>query len=331
MIFNRYAQIALFTIPLLLSGCGTLPNGGSFFSQQDSAPAHPVDVSNVTNAIPRVEPHSRYGNPASYVVFGQRYYVKKSSLNHVERGVASWYGTKFHGRRTSSGEPYDMLAMTAAHKSLPLPTYAEVTNLENGRKIIVKINDRGPFKKNRIIDLSYAAAIKLDIIKAGTGLVEVRTIDPRTSNRGTSTIDQGRSAQTASAIPKPVVIKNSAPPVPLNTPLPLAMAAQTQVVTANNSTAPQADKLKRITPGQAVNIYLQVGAFGGRINAENLKIRIRDIETLPASKINVTQGIKANNAIFRVRIGPINNVPEADQLIKRLAQLGLENPHVIID
>ncbi len=331
---RSHYRIAIIALPLLMSGCGTLPNGTSFFSQQDSAPAHPVDVSNVANAIPRVEPHSRYGNPESYVVFGQRYYVKKSSLNHVERGVASWYGTKFHGRRTSSGEPYDMLAMTAAHKSLPLPTYAEVTNLENGRKIIVKINDRGPFKKNRIIDLSYAAAIKLDITRAGTGLVEVRTIDPRTNNRNTinpGAIDQSRSAQTTPATPEPVATRNSAPPVPLNTPLPLAITPQAQVVAANNSAAPQVDKLKRITPGQAVDIYLQVGAFGGRINAENLKIRIRDIETLPISKINVTQGTKANGTIFRVRIGPINNVPEADQLIKRLAQLGIENPHVIID
>jgi len=311
MTFIRHFQIAAIALPLLISGCGTLPKDTSFFSQQDSAPAHPVDVSNVANAIPRVEPHSRYGNPKSYVVFGQRYYVKKSSLNHIERGVASWYGTKFHGRRTSSGEPYDMLAMTAAHKSLPLPTYAEVTNLENGRQIIVKINDRGPFKNNRIIDLSYAAAIKLGIAKAGTGLVEVRTIDPSTSRRGTS--EQSAADQN--------------PP----TPIPLAMAAHTPVVAANNSIAPQADKLKRIPAGQAVDIYLQVGAFGRRMNAENLKIRIRDIEMLPVSKINVTQGTKANSTIFRVRIGPINNVPEADQLIKRLAQLGIENPHVIID
>ncbi|MCF6324360.1 MAG: septal ring lytic transglycosylase RlpA family protein [Gammaproteobacteria bacterium] len=320
MTFIKHYRIAAIALPLLISGCGTLPNGTHFFSQQDSAPAHPVDVSNVANAIPRVEPHSRYGNPASYVVFGQRYYVKKSSLNHVERGVASWYGTKFHGKRTSSGEPYDMLAMTAAHKSLPLPTYAEVTNLENGRKIIVKINDRGPFKKNRIIDLSYAAAIKLGIAQAGTGLVEVRTIDP------------AQPAQTATpTASRPVAIKRTAPPVPLNTPIALTMTPQAQVVATNNSAAPQADKLKRIPPGQAVDIYLQVGAFGGRINAENLKIRIRDIETLPVSKINVTQGTKANGTIFRVRIGPINNVPEADQLIKRLAQLGIENPHVIID
>jgi len=323
MTLIKHFRIAAITLPLLLSGCGNLPGGSSFFTRQDSAPAHPVDVSNVANAIPRVEPHSRYGNPESYVVFGQRYFVKKSSLNHVERGIASWYGTKFHGRRTSSGEPYDMLAMTAAHKSLPLPTYAEVTNLKNGRKIIVKINDRGPFKKGRIIDLSYAAAIKLGITKAGTGLVEVRAIDP------------------TQPLPTPSLIttqqQTTPPPAQLATPIALAPPAKIIAVTPEavqmpvQASAPQAEKLKRIAPGQPVDIYLQVGAFGDRFNAENLKIRIRDIETLPISKINVTQGANTNSAIFRVRIGPIDNVPEADQVIKRLAQLGIENPHVIID
>jgi rare lipoprotein A len=102
----------------------------------------------------------------------------ESSVGFVEKGIASWYGTKFHGRRTSSGETYDMYAMTAAHKNLPLPTYVKVTNLNNGKHIIVKVNDRGPFHENRIIDLSYTAAIKLDIVKKGTGLVEVRAIQP---------------------------------------------------------------------------------------------------------------------------------------------------------
>ena len=333
-VYKNY-QIAALTIPLLLSGCGNLPGGSSFFTRQDSAPAHPVDVSNIANAIPRVEPYSRYGNPESYVVFGQRYYVKKSSLNHVERGIASWYGTKFHGKRTSSGEPYDMLAMTAAHKSLPLPTYAEVTNLKNGRKIIVKINDRGPFKKSRIIDLSYAAAIKLGITKAGTGLVEVRAIDPTQPLPAPTPTPGIIAAQTATT---PVLL---ATPIPLAPPSKIVTAApklapapvQAPVQTPVQAAAPQAEKLKRIAPGQPVDIYLQVGAFGERFNAENLKIRIRDIETLPISKINVTEadGTKANSAIFRVRIGPINNVSEADQVIKRLAQLGIENPHVIVD
>src|SRR5690606_6096907 len=114
----------------------------------------------------------------SYEVFGKRYYVMKDARGYVERGIASWYGEKFHGRRTSSGETYDMYAMTAAHKTLPLPTYVEVTNLQNGRRVVVRVNDRGPFHENRIIDLSYTAAAKLGIIGPGTALVEVRAIDP---------------------------------------------------------------------------------------------------------------------------------------------------------
>lgn len=147
-------------------------------TSSDAAPNKQVDVSHVPNAIPKNEAKSRYGNPKSYVVFDKRYYVMESSKGFVEKGIASWYGTKFHGRRTSSGETYDMYAMTAAHKNLPLPTYVKVTNLNNGKYVIVKVNDRGPFHENRIIDLSYTAAIKLDIVKKGTGLVEVRAIQP---------------------------------------------------------------------------------------------------------------------------------------------------------
>lgn len=147
---------------------------------QDGAPTQRIDIASVPNAIPKNEPRSKYGNPRSYVVFGKRYHVMNSSKNFVQRGIASWYGTKFHGKRTSSGEPYDMFAMTAAHKTLPLPTYVEVTNLDNQRKVIVKVNDRGPFVSGRIIDLSHTAARKLGIIGSGTGRVEIRAIDPST-------------------------------------------------------------------------------------------------------------------------------------------------------
>lgn len=146
---------------------------------KDSAPAaSSVDIDSIPNAKPRKEPKSKYGNPESYEVFGKRYYVMDDNKGFVQKGIASWYGKKFHGRRTSSGETYDMYAMTAAHKTLPLPTYVEVTNLKNKKSIIVKVNDRGPFHENRIIDLSYTAARKLDIVKAGTGLVEIRAIGP---------------------------------------------------------------------------------------------------------------------------------------------------------
>lgn len=150
--------------------------------ERDGVPEESVDVSYIPDAVPKVEPRSRYGNPKSYIVNGRRYYVMSRSGGYFERGIASWYGTKFHGRRTSSGEPYDMYAMTAAHRTLPIPTYVQVTNLRNGRKIIIRVNDRGPFHQNRIIDLSYAGAKKLGIAAKGTGLVEVRAIDPRAPN-----------------------------------------------------------------------------------------------------------------------------------------------------
>jgi rare lipoprotein A len=137
----------------------------------------------VADAVPRAEPRARYGNHSPYEVFGRKYHVLTSSKGYRERGTASWYGSKFHGRRTSSGEPYDMHLATAAHRSLPLPTYAEVTNLDNGRTVIVKINDRGPFKDGRIIDLSYGAALRLGMIATGTARVEVRAIDVESGER----------------------------------------------------------------------------------------------------------------------------------------------------
>lgn len=163
---------SLAAVLLVLNGCA-----GQRVT--DGPPRAPVDVSSVPDAVPKVEPRSRYGNPRSYTVYGQRYYTLETSDGYLQRGIASWYGRKFHGRRTSSGEPYDMYSMTAAHKTLPLPTYVRVTNLQNGRSVVLKVNDRGPFHSNRIIDLSYAAAWKLGILAKGTGFVEVEALDPR--------------------------------------------------------------------------------------------------------------------------------------------------------
>ncbi|MCW8944918.1 MAG: septal ring lytic transglycosylase RlpA family protein [Sedimenticola sp.] len=180
------SYLPLIKTVLLGSACATLLNACSirpstipgFPESEDSAPARRLDPNAIADATPKHEPRSRRGNPRSYVVRGKRYHTLQSSKDYSERGIASWYGTKFHGRTTSSGEPYDMYAMTAAHKSLPLPTYVKVTNLRNGQTAIVKVNDRGPFHENRIIDLSYAAATKLGILGKGTGLVEVQAIEP---------------------------------------------------------------------------------------------------------------------------------------------------------
>jgi rare lipoprotein A len=177
---GRLRQLAwLFTavaLGLLLYACAGKP---------PTAPEEPADgpstvdlrPEDVADALPQAEPLARYGNHSPYEVFGKTYRVLPTSAGYQAEGIASWYGSKFHGRRTSSGEPYDMHLATAAHKTLPLPTYAEVTNLENGRKIIVKINDRGPFKDDRLIDLSYGAALRLGMIETGTARVELKVID----------------------------------------------------------------------------------------------------------------------------------------------------------
>lgn len=137
----------------------------------------PPDVGSIPDAVPEPVERSKYGNPESYEVLGKRYVVLAEARGFKERGRASWYGKKFHGRRTSSGEKYDMFAMTAAHKTLPIPTYARVTNLANGRSVVVRVNDRGPFHAGRIVDLSYTAAHKLDLIAHGSTDVELEVVD----------------------------------------------------------------------------------------------------------------------------------------------------------
>ena len=170
---------------MLLNGCQTIHNAksgskelqpGRYSILQDSAPDGPIP-SFFKSFIPKNEPLSPYGNPPSYRVGGQTYYVMKSAKGYKARGLASWYASKFHKQRTSSGEAYDMYALTAAHKTLPLPTYLKVKNLQNGREIIVKVNDRGPFHENRLIDLSYGAAVKLGIFPKGTAPVEIEAIN----------------------------------------------------------------------------------------------------------------------------------------------------------
>ncbi|HKL50930.1 MAG TPA: septal ring lytic transglycosylase RlpA family protein [Wenzhouxiangellaceae bacterium] len=154
---------------LLLAACG----GREI---RDGA-GRPIDPDQIEVPEPRPEPRARYGNHSPYTVLGKTYQVLPSARGYRERGRASWYGSKFHGRLTSSGEPFDMYKVSAAHKTLPLPSWVEVTNLDNGRKLRIRVNDRGPFKEGRIIDLSYAAAVKLGVLDAGTAAVEVRALD----------------------------------------------------------------------------------------------------------------------------------------------------------
>ncbi len=162
-------RLIVFAISIVLAGCGG-------HTTRDDGPGSGRIPDLPGDAVPRPEPRSKYGNGPQYEVLDKWYTVMQSSAGYQERGVASWYGKKFHGRLTSNREAYDMYAMTAAHKTLPLPTYVRVRNLSNNKTIVVRVNDRGPFAHNRIIDLSYAAALKLDMIRDGTSLVEVTAI-----------------------------------------------------------------------------------------------------------------------------------------------------------
>jgi rare lipoprotein A len=168
--------LAAMLITLMLAACAPFPVAPG--SGQDYGPSQPVDVSQVPDAVPQNLPKSRFGNPPSYTVDGQTYHVLPECAGYHDRGIASWYGMKFHGGRTSDGDIYDMYAMTAANKVVPLPCFVRVTNLENHRSVIVKVNDRGPFVANRIIDLSYAAAKKLGVVATGTALVDVTAVEP---------------------------------------------------------------------------------------------------------------------------------------------------------
>lgn len=180
--FFKYKIIIL--LFLFLNACSTI--------RHDGPPNFSVDVSKIPNAKPKVEPLSKYGNHV-YKVKGHRYSVLSSSKNFKQVGIASWYGKLFDSHKTSSGERYNMLAMTAAHKTLPLPTYVQVTNLRNGKRVIVKVNDRGPFAPGRIIDLSYVAAKKLGMLAHGTAPVQIVAINPKKYNIINT---QGETAQS---------------------------------------------------------------------------------------------------------------------------------------
>jgi len=224
----------------------------------DGPPSDRLDPSMIEIPQPRPEPPSAYGNHSPYEVFGRTYHVKSTAEGYAERGIASWYGTKFHGRPTSSGEPYDMYRMTAAHRSLPLPTWAEVTRLDTDETIIVRINDRGPFHSDRIIDLSWAAAVKLDMVDAGTAPVKVRAI----------TFDDGPG----------------------------------------------------LTPRPArVPVFVQVGAFSDRERAHGLA---RDLESAGVGPIETAPAQTPAGSVWRVRVGPVNQVELARSLIERVAELG---------
>jgi rare lipoprotein A len=267
---------ALLLVALLVGCASGPPRGGVTAPDRDGPEANPPpDLARVPDAEPRLEPFRRGGPNKPYDVYGRSYVPLTEDTPYDERGLASWYGRKFQGRPTASGEIYNMYAMTAAHPTLPIPSYARIRNPANGREVVVRINDRGPFHENRLIDLSYAAAVRIGIWPKGTGLVEVRSIDPAH---------------------------------PDATPAPLP-----KTVTAEAASA---------------RIYLQLGAFGDRANADRVASAARkggiDQVDVEAADVN-------GRTVHRVRIGPLADVAAADALAPRIERLGFGPPRVAIE
>lgn len=321
---RRLALFGTLLVGLALAGCGGSPKRG-------------IDLGDVPGAKPRAEPKARYGNMKSYVVFGKTYYPKSTSRGHVERGIASWYGPKFHGKKTSSGERYDMHQWTAAHKTLPLPTYALVTNLENGRNLIVKVNDRGPFVGDRIIDLSYAAAKELGVDQKGTAMVEVTSIDPRdhdgevpkTLRIADAALDAERSRRETAPERRetPATTRHGVSSAGALAGSPAAATTRSSafdsppaVPAAATTSRPEARPAVASSGG---GFYLQVGAFGARANAEQMRRRLRGQLATPVTIADADMSGAGARALYRVRVGPVASRTDAERLAGELAALGV--------
>ncbi len=265
----------------------------------DGGPAIPPDVSHLVEPVPTDEPRARYGNRSPYTVLGKSYHVMDDAEGYVERGIASWYGSKFHGRATSSLEPYDMYQFSAAHKSLPLPTHARVTNLENGRSVVVRVNDRGPFHEGRVIDLSYAAAVKLGVHVNGTAPVEVRALKPGVTP----------------------------PPPPAAMPPEQAWAAaRAGAVPATTTSTRASASSTRAREDSSGPVWLQVASFGEKDNARRL------LERLRAEKISdadIARARVGGRTVYRVRVGPFASPQRSQAISDRLHGLGLGVPTLI--
>ena len=288
----RYLQkiFLIASILITVSGCQTYYGA---VEEKDSYPDEPLSVDHIPDAVPTVEPISAAGNKTPYKVRGKTYHLIKSPENYEQTGFASWYGRKFHGDRTSNGEIYDMFGMTAAHKTLPIPSYVRVTNIENNRSVIVRVNDRGPFHRDRIIDLTYTAAKKLGFVEQGTAKVNITYIDPKSYQ---ATLNRQAPVKT-----KKSTLEKLAP-------------------TPKNS------------GGYALpeNTYLQVGAFSSLSRADALKAELRDITRYPIDVLfpGINES-RSRSPLFKVQVGPFDNNAELQRLRQALLHKNYPPPHVV--
>ncbi len=313
--------------------------GGGYYQDDGPGDAAPSNLEATPDAIPKDEPPLRSATNRTYVVFGKTYNPFTDHRRFSQRGTGSWYGRKFHGQKTSSGEPYDMYAMTAAHPTLPIPSYVRVTSVANGKSVVVRVNDRGPFHSDRIIDLSYTAALKLDYINQGSTLVEVTRLREGEGERvlvaaGTPApaVPAPAAALSAAASAKPGAIvtpvtpvtpATPAPPKPAPTNVSVDVSAQNRSQSASAATAPS-DAASQSAPEPATialptatqpdGVYLQIGAFGARENAESFRTRVSQQLAWLTETIFVVPG----NHLHRLQVGPYKNRDEAGKIAERI-------------
>jgi len=297
---NRVKALSYYLILLTgLTGCANQgPNAGRYHLKKDRLPAQLKDVSRVSDATPRYEPYSAGGN-SNYQIRGKAYHIIEDARDFTQTGLASWYGEKFHGHATANGEIYDMYAMTAAHKRLPLPSYLKVSNLDNGRQVIVRVNDRGPFHQGRIIDLSYAAAKKLDIVAKGTGRVsiEVITIPPPWQPQSLLTNEQPTQVPTAV---EQVQLKPVAPPP--------------ERLSVNGADIEPAAAIVTVSPPAVAagpSHYIQVVATSNPQRAKLVQQRLTSLFEVEGRTLQQKQ-------VHKVQLGPFENAEQADRLLEFL-------------
>ncbi len=322
--------MVVIAIATMLAACGSAPRrggsidrlpgssgapparGGGYYLDDGPGANAPANLDSIPDAVPKIEPLHR-GTMRPYVVMGQSYTPMTQLTPYKARGIASWYGRRYHGKQTSSGEIYDMYAMTAAHTVLPIPSYVRVTSVANGRSIIVRVNDRGPFIDSRLIDLSYTAAHKLGIIGAGSGLVEVESIIP-----GVTPAEPPAAATPV--VPAPVAVVDVAPVVatplppaaPAASPTPVGPPAPTIAATPLPAAAAAA-----AAPATAGSSYLQFGAFGVQANADNYLTRLQT----QADWLSGTLRIHFSDGIYRVQAGPYASEAAARDAAERAQQV----------
>jgi len=311
----------------------------------DTTPDHVPDLDCIREPVVTAEARSRVGNKSPYSVLGKQYRVLDRVEGYVEQGTASYYGNKFHGRRTSNQEVYDMYAYSAAHKSLPLPSFARVTNLDNGKSVVVRVNDRGPFHEGRVIDLSYAAAVRLGITQRGTGRVEVRALTPDGSTLAASPAPAPSPSamdQLVGQLPKDAV-RYHVPAKPGDAPSAAGFEAWMKAngvrvasgkpgvpvaatTVASTPVVPQAAAVSPVAPLSPV-LQLQVASFSSRDNADRALARLIAAGIADARLSDVPG---AERPLWRLRVGAMD-AASAEALAGRIAGLGFGRPQIVRD